>query len=122
MKIDEQGDDLSIYREIGARIRNSRIREHLKQEELAERAGVSRFAVMGLERGEGGTKLSTLISVLRQLRLLHALDVVLPEIMLTPIEVAELESRRRKSPKRVRTSGKRPVGLKVWGDGTRIEG
>ena len=120
MKIDEQRDDQAIFAEIGARVRHARIRARLKQEELAARCGISRFAVMGLERGAGGTKLSTLISVLRQLHLLHGLDAVFPEVALTPLELAELESRMKDFPKTVRSRTKGPRTLRAWGDGTKI--
>ena len=121
MKIDEQKDDQAIFAEIGVRVRHARIRARLKQEELAARCGISRFAVMGLERGAGGTKLSTLVAVLRQLRLLHGLDAAFPEVGLTPLELAELESRAKDFPKTVRSRREGPRTHRAWGDGTKIE-
>lgn len=122
MKIDEHKSNTAIFAEIGERIRHARIRERLQQAELAELCGISRFALIKLEKGEGGTKMSTLIPVMRQLRMLHALEVAFPAVTLSPIELSELEAKRKAFPKTVRKSKRvspNSAGSgRLWGWGT----
>lgn len=121
MKIDEHKTDIAIFAEIGERIRHARIRERLQQSELADLCGISRFSVIKLEHGEGGTRLSTLIAVMRQLRMLHLLDVAFPEVSLSPLELSELEAKRKHFPEVVRKRRRETVpkpGIKLWGWGS----
>ena len=112
-------DDLSnaaLLKEVGRRIANLRIAARIKQADLAAKAGLSRYALSRLENGAGGIRLDSFLSVLRCLNVLNRIDAVLPESTLSPIQVAELGSRAKKMPNRIRSSrgGK---GLRTWGDG-----
>lgn len=110
-------DDLSderLLKEVGRRIAYMRISARMKQEELASKAGMSRYALSRLENGGGGIRIDSFLSVLRALNVLNKLSVLLPEPTLTPIQVAELANREPKIPKRVRTARSRPG--KAWGD------
>ena len=86
----------------------------MKQEELSEKAGISRYALSRLENGVGGIRLESFLSVLRCLNVLNRLSAVLPEPMLTPIQLAEME-KKNVLPKRIRT--RRHHSAQVWGDG-----
>ena len=92
--------DSAIEAEIGARIRALRLRRNVTQQALAEAAGLSETAIKGLESGRG--RLSTLIAVLRELSALDHLDQFIPEITVSPLQLA-----RRRGKERKRASGRR---------------
>jgi transcriptional regulator with XRE-family HTH domain len=48
---EQEYGEASFRRDVGDRIRNERLLHNLRQEELAERAGVSRNFVSAIERG-----------------------------------------------------------------------
>jgi len=77
---------------IGAAIRQWRIDAGLSQDELAERASLSRSAIQQLEGG-GGSRLETLVRVLRSLGRTDALDALAPRVGPSPIE--QLAAQRR---------------------------
>ena len=110
--------DTALLKEIGRRIANLRIAAKIKQGDLAERAGLSRYALSRLENGSGGIRLDSFLSVLRCLNVLNRLEAVLPESTLSPIQVAEMERRAKKMPSRVRST--RSIGLRTWGDGVPV--
>jgi transcriptional regulator with XRE-family HTH domain len=87
-----------IIIELSRRIKNHRIKKRLTQQELANRAGVSLFTVAQIEKGNS-VSFSTLIAILRVLRLLENLEMLFPEIELSPIEMMKLQG---KIPKRIR--------------------
>ena len=116
-------EDLSnadLLKEVGRRIANLRITARMTQGELAAKAGLSRYALSRLENGAGGIRLDSFLSVLRCLNALNRLSALLPESTLTPIQVAEMEGRAKKMPKRVRSS--RSKAMRVWGDGELVAG
>ena len=115
--IDDMNDE-ALLQEVGRRIAFLRRSSQIKQEELAEKAGISRYALSRLENGAGGIRLESL-SVLRSLNVLNRLSVVLPEPTLTPIQLVELEKKSHEElPKRIRTRRSSPN--RVWGDGTSV--
>lgn len=112
--------DAAFLVELGARIRHLRIQSRVKQAELAARCGISRSALVKLERGEGGVRLVTLVGVLRQLGILGCLDGVIPAVELSPREEAELEFAHKAVRKRVRDTRQVREAIRMWGDGTPI--
>ena len=113
--IDDMNDE-ALLQEVGRRIAFLRRSSQIKQEELAEKAGISRYALSRLENGAGGIRLESFLSVLRSLNVLNRLSVVLPEPTLTPIQLVELEKKSEEAlPKRIRTRRSSPD--RVWGDG-----
>ena len=116
--IDDMNDE-ALLQEVGRRIAFLRRSSQIKQEELAEKAGISRYALSRLENGAGGIRLESFLSVLRSLNVLNRLSVVLPELTLTPIQLVELEKKSEGAlPKRIRT--RRSSSNRVWGDGTSV--
>ena len=116
--IDDMNDE-ALLQEVGRRIAFLRRSSQIKQEELAEKAGISRYALSRLENGAGGIRLESFLSVLRSLNVLNRLSVVLPEPTLTPIQLVELEKKSEEAlPKRIRT--RRSSSNRVWGDGTSV--
>lgn len=93
-----------IEARVGAAVRQWRIDAGYSQEELAERASLSRSAIQGLESGQG-SRLETLVRVLRALDRSDALDAFTPREGPSPIELlaerrrAEREGRSRRAPR-----------------------
>jgi DNA-binding XRE family transcriptional regulator len=85
--------------QIGAAIRQLRLEAQLDQAGLAHRANVSRSAVQALELGKG-TRLHTLLAVLRALNRLDVFDGIVPWDGPTPLQV--LAESRRAATKRQR--------------------
>lgn len=90
---------------MGLALRQWRIDAGLAQEELAERASLSRSAIQQIEAGHG-SRLETLIRVLRALGRLDALDALTPRSGPSPIEqlTAQRRATRTRAP-RVRRGG-----------------
>ena len=88
--------------QVGGAVRQLRIARGYDQLELADRANVSRSAVQSLERG-AGSRLHTLLAVLRALDRLDALESILPDTEPSPLEVLA-EVRRSAAPQRSRKS------------------
>ena len=87
-----------IVKEIGKRLREYRLKKRLTQQELADRAGISLFTVTKIEAGKP-VSISMLLPVMRVLRLLDNLELLLPEIGISPIEMLKIKG---KPPKRIR--------------------
>lgn len=77
---------------LGAQLRDLRRRAGLTQAELATRANVSVGAVQGLEYGTG-TRLATLVQVVRVLGRESWLDELAPPVAVSPMRL--LQERRR---------------------------
>jgi len=97
-------DIASVYddveRRIGGAIRQWRIDAGLSQDELADRASLSRSAIQKLEGGHG-SRLETLVRVLRALGRLDALDALAPRTGPSPIEQLTAERRTARTATRV---------------------
>ncbi len=95
--------DAAILEDLGRRLARERLRLNLTQEELAERAGVSRATVRRLEAGSS-TQLANLVRLLRALGLVDRLRLVVDAPPVRPL--VELEDERRGRERR-RASGTR---------------
>ena len=73
----------AVLVKIGQRIKETRIRQHITQEELATASGVSPLTVANIEKGKS-VSLLLFISVLRSLGLLENLEQLVPEIRISP--------------------------------------
>jgi len=92
--------DEAIGAELGARLKAWRLRLNLTQQELSDAAALSLNVIKSLEGGHG--KLASVIAVLREFRLLDALDTFIREPGVSPLQLA-----RQKGKVRQRASGKR---------------
>ena len=97
--------DKEIERELGQRIKALRLRKNLTQDDLAGRCLLHRNAISALESGKG-SRMSTMIAVLRELGALSHLDSFLPEIPVSPMQMVELQGKRRK-----RASGGKDISI-----------
>ena len=84
----------AVLVKIGQRIKETRIRERITQEELATASGVSPLTVANIEKGKS-VSLLLFICVLRSLGLLENLEQLVPEIRISPIELKKLQGKKR---------------------------
>lgn len=99
-----------LLERLGKRIALYRLSRGLRQEDVAEAAGVARGTVARLEAGEGGT-IETLVRVMRALELEGRLDSLFPDAEADPFSGPDLRSR-----KRARPSAKPSDASWRWGD------
>ena len=85
--------DKAILDELGNRIRRLRLRKNITQQALAEATTLSLGVIKSLESGQG--KLSTLVAVLRELGALDQLDHLIPEVTISPIQLARMKGKVR---------------------------
>lgn len=97
--INQLSDDAVIAR-IGSFVRKHRLEQNLTQQELATMSGINRTTLRDLESGKR-IQLITLIQVLRMLGQLQVFESFEYSEKLSPLKIAELESKKRK-----RASGK----------------
>ncbi len=87
--------DAAIASELAKRIKATRIRKKFSQAEVAQRAGISAFTVSQLENGKN-ISLSTLIAVMRVLKLLENMDSLVPQPLISPVELLAENKKRSK--------------------------
>ena len=95
--------DNGILVEIAHRIRSLRLRRNLTQKQLSEATALSLNTIKSLESGKG--KLGTLVAVLRELGTLNALENFIPDVPVSPLQLA-----KKRGKKRQRASGLRVKG------------
>ncbi len=87
--------DPAIVTELGSYLRQIRLQQNLTQQQLAEKAGLSRSAISEMENGKTATSLLTIIQVLRALQQLHLLDSWKVAGQISPLLVAKLTRNER---------------------------
>lgn len=86
MRFDSMATDQELMQEIGRRLKQYRIQANLTQGEVAYRQQLNVKTVSRAENGED-PRLSTLISILRALGRVQALEAFLPEPLVSPLAV-----------------------------------
>ncbi|MDM8160216.1 helix-turn-helix transcriptional regulator [Labilibaculum sp. K2S] len=86
--------DKAIISAIGGYVKEQRLLQNKTQAKIAETAGVNRWTVSQLEKGEA-VSLISLLQILRALDLLHVLDNFKIETQLSPLELAKLDKQKR---------------------------
>lgn len=89
-----EASDTAILKEAGRRIRDIRIRQGLRQEDLAVKSGIGLSSVSKIEKGEP-VSIALLLPVLRTLNLLDGLDLLIPESGISPIQMRKLRGKTR---------------------------
>ncbi|WP_285059139.1 helix-turn-helix domain-containing protein [Pedobacter ginsengisoli] len=87
--------DVSILKQIGEFIKEKRIEQNIKQDELASGAVISRSTLSLIERGES-ISLINLIKILRMLDALYVLERFKIEPQISPMLLAKEEQKKRK--------------------------
>jgi len=87
--------DVGIVKQIGNYIRHVRLQQSKTQAELAEIAGLNRWTISQIEKGESVTLMS-LIQILRALDSLHVLNAFEISNEISPLEYAKLKKQQKK--------------------------
>ena len=102
--------DQALAAHIGRFVKEKRIEQNKTQDALAHAAGISRSTLSLLERGDIVT-LSTLLQVLRVLDQLQVLDVFTIQPLVSPMQLAKMELKKRR---RVRGTGTTSSNQSDW--------
>ena len=94
MRISPSSSTGETLRELGERLRRLRLQENTTVSELDEKAGLGERTIGRAEAGEN-TSLESLVKILRALGRLDGLEAMLPEQLVSPIQLAENRVRER---------------------------
>lgn len=86
--------DEAIVQELGNRLKQARLEQNVTQQQMADEIGISRARYVRLEDGNG--KIEVLVSALRVLNKLAALEAFLPEEPISPVEALGFKGSLRK--------------------------
>ncbi|MEP2772917.1 MAG: helix-turn-helix transcriptional regulator [Fulvivirga sp.] len=100
--------DQALTETLGGFIKQNRLDQNRTQQEVADKAGISRSTLSLLERGETVT-LNTFIRVLRVLDLLHIMDTFEVKPQLSPIELAKMQRDQRKRARKTTDNDEKPA-------------
>lgn len=82
---------------LGRRFKDYRISSDMTQQEVSAKSGISVITIRKFENGQlDNVTLSTFIELLRAIGFMNGLDDVLPEIPISPYELANIEQGKRK--------------------------
>ena len=101
---------------LGENIKKQRIASALTQAQLAQKAGVSKRTVERIENG-ASIQLSNFLAILRTLGILHNLELLFPNVEVTPYQYIERQN-QKKPAERVRSRQHGDTTPFKWGDET----
>ncbi len=78
---------------VGKRIKQYRLNQNLSQESVAERADLSRTAIVNAEKGSSG--LDTYIAIMKALGRLNVFEAAFPEESVSPVQMVERNKKKR---------------------------
>ncbi len=81
--------------EVGERLKKLRLEYNITQNDLAKKTGLSRVTISKIERGMG-VNLSSLIEIMRGLRVLENIAYLIPEQEISPLELIRLKNKKKK--------------------------
>ena len=94
MKLTSDNSDDAVLKEIGNRIAQYRLNQDKTQAALAQEAGVSNRTMTRVENGNS-IQASSLIRILRALKLLENLDGLIPEPVASPVQQLKMQGKQR---------------------------
>lgn len=103
--------DSSILEELGRRLVAIRLEKNLRQEEVANEAGIGVRTLQRLESGSVASRLSSLVRVMRALGILNNLENLVPAPSIRPMTLLQREKR---IPKRVTHPRKKKEQTQPW--------
>ncbi len=109
MKIDNYSSNEAVLKEMGKRIKKSRINAGYTQAELADISGVSLKTISLAEQGND-MKFGNVLKILRALDMLENIDAILPEVIVRPSEIRSYGKERE----RVRKTSVRSQDDSTW--------
>ena len=95
MKLTNDNSDSAVLKEIGNRIAQYRLNQNKTQAALAQEAGVSNRTMTRVENGNS-IQASSLIRILRALKLVENLDGLIPEPVASPVQQLKMQGKQRK--------------------------
>ncbi len=95
MKISNSLSESAVLEELGSRLAFVRVQKNISQAQLAIETGLAKRTIEYIESGRRAST-STLIRILSVLGLLKRLDLILPEMEPSPMEVLRSQGKRRK--------------------------
>ncbi len=114
MQISNQLSDKAVLEELAQRLVRCRVALNKTQEEVAESSGMGKRTLERIESGED-FRVSNLVKLLKTLKMLDALDQLIPPEQISPVQLLEMKKNRRQ-----RASTRREARNKEpwrWGDG-----
>jgi len=87
--------DQALLADLGSRLARHRLDQNLSQARLAREAGVSKRTVERLENGQS-IQLSNFLRILRALGLASSLDLLVPALRPSPMELLRLHGKKRR--------------------------
>lgn len=86
----------TLKQELGASIAAYRLSRNMRQEDVANKAGVSPGAVIRLEAGRGGT-VDSLIRIVRALGWQDRIAAIVPDAKVSPLDPSSAKGPRRRA-------------------------
>ena len=96
-------NEIEILQKIGAKMREIRLEQNMKQKELAEKSGLSMFSISQMETGHN-TSVQSLVQVLKALNRLDMIEPFLEEKKIDPATLARFIQSQQSHRKRVSRS------------------
>lgn len=107
--------DKAVLTELGRRITEYRLNQDKTQAALALEAGVSTRTMARVERGDS-VQASSIIRILRALRLVENLDTLIPKPAISPVQQLKMRGKRRQRASSKSAQPKKEAPWS-WGDG-----
>lgn len=95
MKLTNDNSDSAVLKEIGDRIAQYRLNRDKTQAALAQEAGVSHRTIGRVEHGDS-VQASSLIRILRALKLVENIEGLIPEPVVSPVQQLKMQGKQRK--------------------------
>lgn len=103
-----------ILKELGERLARHRLNKNLTQEELARQAGVGSATLKRIEHGSASTQLINFINVLRVLGLDQNLELLVPDVPPSPIQLANIQKRNVRQRARPKQKSAQTTDSPTW--------
>lgn len=112
MQITNLHTDQAVLKELGRRLAKHRLMRNKTQAEFAEECGLGRRTIQYAESGRS-VQAESLIRILRSLNLLDALEALLPDPGVQPMDMLKLKKKERKRVAKKR-SDQQPQSAEEW--------
>ncbi|MCP4983353.1 MAG: helix-turn-helix transcriptional regulator [Gammaproteobacteria bacterium] len=110
MKITSDNSDSAVLKEIGNRIAQYRLNQNKTQAALAQEAGISNRTMTRVEHGHS-VQASSLVRILRALKLTGNIDRLIPEPVVSPVQQFKMRGKQRK---RASSEAAKPDKESTW--------
>ena len=105
----------AIIMELADFIKEKRLKKNYKQSELAEMAGIHRVTLSQFEHGIRSVSLITFIQLIRALNELEILNIFKIPTIISPLQMAKLEAKKRQRASPIRKSIRKKMRSQMIG-------